>query len=66
MLSMKLIEKNNKNEKQEKNIMNFSNNTMADLVQLSSKQSHSLKGNLIDRIREMNKNNALNNNCSNC
>ena len=66
MLAMKLIEKNNKNEKQENTIMYFSNNTMADLVQLSSTQSHSLKGNLIDRIREMHKNNALNNNCSNC
>ena len=62
MLSMKLKEKNSK---EEKIIMNFSNNTLFDLVQLSSTQSPSLKGNIIDRIREMN-NNTLNKNCSNC
>ena len=60
---MKLKEKNSKNEKI---IMNISNNTLFDLVQLSSTQSPSLKGNLIDRIRDMNKNNTSNNNCSNC
>lgn len=63
MLSMKIIEKN---KKQEKTIINLSENTMVNLVQLSTTPSNSLKGNLIDRIREINKNNALNNNCSNC
>lgn len=62
MLSMKIIEKN---KKQEKTIINLSENTMVDLVQLSSTQSNILKGNIIDRIREMNKN-VKYDNCFNC
>lgn len=59
---MKIIEKN---KKQEKTIINLSENTMVDLVQLSSTQSNILKGNIIDRIREMNKN-VKYDNCFNC
>lgn len=62
MFSMKLLDK--KNNTKEKTIMNLSNDTLFSLVQLSPNQP--LKGTLIDRIREMNKNAELNKNCSSC
>jgi hypothetical protein len=62
MFSMKLLDKNNDNNK--KTLMNVTNDTLFSLVQLSPNQP--LKGTLIDRIREMNKNAELNKNCSSC
>jgi hypothetical protein len=63
MLSIKMIDKNDSTKK-EKPIMNLNNSIMNGLVQLSPNQS--LKGNIIDRIREMHKNADLSKNCSNC